>query len=544
MRSMIAKIKSFGEKPISEKLFYILFLMIPFFYLLERIVCSVYDSDMYFLIATGREILKNGIPHTNVWTINKGQGIVIQQWLYAVILALVDKAGYAGFSIFITFQFAIFTGLWLYFFSLRNISKRLSLLSLVMFSMPAQDYLFSIRPQLVTMILILASCICIEKFRQTWKGVWLVGLPIMMCLEMQLHLSMWIIHFMVIMAYFVPAFYFKPFDKTIEDDSLFIHLKEHKKAIVEFIVAIIAMIGTLFINPYGIRGAMYLIYSFKSHAFDYVPVLEVNPTTFISPQGATILLCIVLFLVAWKLGHLRSTTINMTIGFCFMMMIVVRNNTCCIFVMAFTARDILASLNNKTVSIDWKKDLKVSIVPVMLFADLIFVTNFLSSCENVFAGKNGTETNLPAIVNIIKQDYNTNMHIFTGFNDGAYFEYMGFKNLYIDARPELYVSAFTGDKDILRDYSKYCVYGYDVRLASMSKSSIKAGQPVSNANITAWFNSYDFDYVIVSPMAETFLSAYMLQRDDYEMIDAVSDDYHILYRKTKLHECQNLLNCR
>jgi hypothetical protein len=37
-------------------------------------------------------------------------------------------------------------------------------------------------------------------------------------------------------------------------------------------------------------------------------------------------------------------------------------------------------------------------------------------------------------------------------------------------------------------------------------------------------------------MAETFLAAYMLQRDDYEMIESVSDDYHILYRKADLHE--------
>lgn len=124
MSSTIAKIKAFGTKPISEKLFYVLFLMIPIFYLMERIVCSVYDSDMYFIIATGREILENGIPHTNVWTIDPGQGIVVQQWLYAVILALVDKAGYAGFSAFIAFQFVIFTGLWMYFSPCEACLKR------------------------------------------------------------------------------------------------------------------------------------------------------------------------------------------------------------------------------------------------------------------------------------------------------------------------------------------------------------------------------------------------------------------------------------
>lgn len=537
MSSTIAKIKAFGTKPISEKLFYILFLMIPIFYLMERIVCSVYDSDMYFIIATGREILENGIPHTNVWTIDPGQGIVVQQWLYAVILALVDKAGYAGFSAFIAFQFVIFAGLWMYFFSLRGVSKKVSLLALVMLSMPAQDYMFSTRPQLITMILILGTCICMEKFRQKLDGRWLIGLPVLACLEMQFHLSMWILHFAVILAYAVPAFYFRPFDKTFEDDSLLICPRKHLKSILKVAVAMVAMFGALFINPYGAEGVLYLVNSFRAHTFDYVQVMEVNATTFISPQGATICLCIALFLAAWKLGMLRGTTINMVFGFCFMMMLAIRNNTCCIFVMAFTVRDICAAAKTKVGVIDWKKDLKLYIVPILLFADLIFVTNFLASCENVFASGNGSETNLPGIIDVIREDYNEDMHIFTGFNDGAYFEYEGFKNLYIDARPELYMSAFTGDKDILIDYSKYCVYGYDVSSVSLtSKAQVKTGQPVLREDLEAWFDSYDFDYVLVSPMAETYLSAYMLQRDDYERIESVSDAYHILYRKVDLHE--------
>lgn len=537
MSSMISKIKAFCDKPISEKLFYVLFLLIPIFYLMERIVCSVYDSDMYFIIATGREILENGIPHTNVWTIDPGQSIVVQQWLYAVILALVDKAGYAGFSVFIAAQFLVFAYLWVYFFSLREVPAKLSILALVMLSMPAQDYMFSTRPQLVTMILILGTCICMEKFRRTLNGKWLIGLPILICLEMQFHLSMWVLHFAVILAYAVPAFYFRPFDKKFQDDSLLIHPKKHIRSVIKVGVAMLAMIGALFINPYGVDGALYLVNSFRAHTFDYVQVMEVNATTFISPQGATICLCIVLFLVAWKLGTLRGTTINITAGFCFMMMLAIRNNTCCIFVMAFVVRDILAAIKDKTDAIDWKKDLKVYIVPVLLFADLIFVTNFLASCENVFANGNGSETNLPGIIEVIRQDYNEDMHIFTGFNDGAYFEYEGFKNIYIDARPELYMSAFTGDKDILIDYSKYCVYGYDVASVSLtSKAQVKTGEPVLKEDLDAWFAGYDFDYVLVSPMAETYLSAYMLQRDDYERIDSVSDAYHILYRKVDLHE--------
>ena len=112
MMKLWTKVKTISEKPLNEKLFFVLFAIIPIFYLLERLVCSVYDSDMYFLIATGREILENGIPHTNVWTIDSSSGIIVQQWLYDVILAIVDKAGYVGFSLFILSEFCIFAALW------------------------------------------------------------------------------------------------------------------------------------------------------------------------------------------------------------------------------------------------------------------------------------------------------------------------------------------------------------------------------------------------------------------------------------------------
>lgn len=521
------KVKAISEKSLNEKLFFVLFAIIPIFYLLERLVCSVYDSDMYFLIATGREILENGIPHTNVWTIDSSSGIIVQQWLYDVILAIVDKAGYVGFSLFILSEFCVFAALWIYFFSMRKVSKPLSFFVLIMLSMPAQDYMFSIRPQIMTMILILASCIAIEKFAWTKKYRWLVLLPILSCLEMQMHASMWVLHFAIVLAYMVPAFYFKPFGGHMSDDAVYRFWKP-------ITVACVGMFASLFVNPYGTDGVLYLIKSFKAHTFGYIDVMEVAVTDFLSPQGATIMLCIALFICAWKAGVLSSTTVNMTAGFLLMMMMAIRNNTCCIFVFAFVMRDLAQFIESKRDRIDWKKDLTLYIVPILLFADLIFITNFTASCSSVFTGTDGSETNLPLIASEIRKDYTEDMHIFTGFNCGAYFEYDGFKNLYIDARPEIYTSEFTGDKNILADYSKFCIYGYDVsdmQSSLMSGAQIRQGTPVTEEEMDTWFAEYDFDYLVTSPLSEPFLSAYLLKCDNYEMVEEVSDSYYALYRK-------------
>ena len=37
------------------------------------------DTDGWFLLASGREIVHNGIPFENPWSLDPGQGIIVQQ---------------------------------------------------------------------------------------------------------------------------------------------------------------------------------------------------------------------------------------------------------------------------------------------------------------------------------------------------------------------------------------------------------------------------------------------------------------------------------
>ena len=96
------------------------------------------------------------------------------------------------------------------------------------------------------------------------------------------------------------------------------------------------------------------------------------------------------------------------------------------------------------------------------------------------------------------------------------------KNLYMDARPELYTDTFTGDKHLLRNYATYCAYGFDnTGVGTLTRSAMDE-----------WFNGYDFDYVIVSIKTEMALNVYMMSRDDYKLIEDVSEDgIYCLYKK-------------
>ena len=45
---MLQKIKQWGDKPLSMKVMYVFLFAMIGFYLLEALLCKVYDSDMYF----------------------------------------------------------------------------------------------------------------------------------------------------------------------------------------------------------------------------------------------------------------------------------------------------------------------------------------------------------------------------------------------------------------------------------------------------------------------------------------------------------------
>lgn len=56
-----------------------------------------YDSDGWFLLATGKQIVENGIPYANPWSLVSYRPIVVQQWLHDVLLyGSYTLAGYAG----------------------------------------------------------------------------------------------------------------------------------------------------------------------------------------------------------------------------------------------------------------------------------------------------------------------------------------------------------------------------------------------------------------------------------------------------------------
>lgn len=98
--------------------------------------------------------------------------------------------------------------------------------------------------------------------------------------------------------------------------------------------------------------------------------------------------------------------------------------------------------------------------------------------------------------------------IYTGFNNGGYFEWNGYK-CFVDARPELYFKSINKKADIFKDYT--CLHsGTD---ASKLKKLL---------------DKYDFDYLCVT---NDTVNTYLATSTDYNMV-LMEDDY-TLYEKNR-----------
>lgn len=107
--------------------------------------------------------------------------------------------------------------------------------------------------------------------------------------------------------------------------------------------------------------------------------------------------------------------------------------------------------------------------------------------------------------------------IYTGFNSGNYFEYAGYTNVYMDARPELYMKKVNGNVDVLPEYVKYGIYGIYGYFDGY----------ISDDEYRKYLDTYEFHYFVID--IELRLRDYLEQDDNYRLI--LEDNGFYLYEK-------------
>lgn len=394
----------------------------------------VEDTDLYYFIPNGEYILKHGIPYINPFISTPNVPITIQNWLYCVICALANRLGKKG--LFTLHAMFVFSTLALVFYFLKGVkSKVFKALYFIVFAYSFRFW--TIRPQMLTFILCMATVIGVEKYNETGKVLWLSLIPLANLIEINTHASYWIMHYIVLLPYFVPFFSNIVINKNIKD----------KKKVLNILLFSLIGLAVLFINPYGIKSITYVFNALGNSTFDICSnIVEQQSGELFSFFSFTIITLIITFTVALCYKKIDSVTFWMFIG-------------CTILVIyklkffpffGFGVLYLLRTLNDVP-RIKIKNGLALLIIVFTITLSNLSIKP-VELCDSYLK--------LEKMADYLDEheDFNTSVMVYFQYEN--YFEYRGYK-VYLDARPELY------PEEILKTANAF--YGTDGNTSSQRK---------------------------------------------------------------------------
>lgn len=237
-----------------------------------------FNFDVWYMLATGREILQNGIPYDNPFAQQDGMQIIVQQWMLCVLNYLIYSiTGFAGLAWW-TLLMALMLMVSLY--RLGRLKKKdtfggeiLAVLAIpALMCMASYITMCSSVYSMIAYVWVVFFC---EKYRQTEKYRWLVYLLPLAVVHSGFHMSFAIFDLVIVFCYMIPDV-LRPFHKRGHLKGIAFRESSYRR--LPLLIAFIGVALVLCVNPYGIRGALYVVLSYGSAGYENV-IPEMNPLT-------------------------------------------------------------------------------------------------------------------------------------------------------------------------------------------------------------------------------------------------------------------------
>lgn len=405
------------------------------------------NSDTYFIIETGRYIVDNGVvPTTNPFVIHENFGVIIQQWLFDVLIYGVYKVGgWTGIFIYSLVMLAISSVAMYAFFGFYSDNKKLKLILLAL-CIAAGGGFATARPTSISFLLCLAVVAVMEKYRRAGKWPVLLWLPLISLATINIHAAMWPMLYVLMLPYIFPGNL--PAVKTYGFvKSIVVFVKGWFSKWKCVLLAIIVMFAVSFINPNGLRGVGYLILSYGSASMGNIS--ELMPPEMLSYHGVWSLFTIAL-LVVYVNKYKRDmdmANFYMAAGTLVMALLHARN----LWFLFFGAAPLFLDLLNNT-NIAQHKERKITIIKeIAAFYGACFVIIIgVITCSSISLTVKDTAFSPIKAVECLDNYEKEDIVLYTGFNNGAYMEMNGYK-VYMDARPELFQKKINGKEDVFEE---------------------------------------------------------------------------------------------
>lgn len=488
--------KSKLNKPYLEtyNIIKILLMLTPFILVLN--ISKNLDNDTYWIIKTGEYICNNGIPHKDFLTMHTDMDLVCQQWLSSIIFyKLYNWFGTLGPIILAAIMYFIIILLMLKLLSFITNNKAVKYIVAILATSCLQPFIVT-RPQIFTYAIILIELICLEGYVKKGSIKYLFPLPLLSVLMVNLHASMWIMPFIILLPYIANALPLKVFNKSIKCCKL-----------LPLLFTVIIMITTGLATPYGIKGMSFIFTSSVGNKVNS-SIDELNPVSLSFGNikyAAYIIIALIFYAYYLKFSKREAPVRYHLLLLGTMAMGLAYKKLFAYFIIAgfvFSASlisdfkfRIVKKFESKKFSLVVGGEIILVIIILLSLNIFLYNTDIIKVSSDDSSNTTKTEL-LEEAVNVLDKEDKNSMVLFNDFNTGGYLEFNGYTT-YIDQRADSFVLEANHDFDYLTE-----------------SENIRTGK----IYYKEFIDKYNFTHFIIEKRISPYLNTCLKNDSDYELL--------------------------
>ena len=538
--------------------------------LFSAAVCPVtFQNDTYYTIKIGEHIVNTGtVDMQDPFSWHEDLPYTYPHWAYDVMIYLIYNMG--GFlGIFIsTIVLSCILGILIYLTNCKISGNKLISFVITIGAMYLLKPYITARAQLVTFILLELTVLFIEKFLESKKKRYAIGIILISIAIANLHCAVWPFFFVLFLPYVVEYVVFtiidaelifklrkkyyeckiKIFEKIAKKDSKYSNKVNNAIDKIEELKNVQAKIRA---NREKSRKEPYKIRFYKNNAAKWLIVImiicaftglltplgdtpytylyktmignttksisEHLPLTLIENKEMLIVLAVLVAMLVFTDVKIRLKDLFMISGLALLMFMTRRQESMFVIFGSAIAAKIIANLITKydLNGLKEAENIAVStlgIIAIMLIAILLSVIEIRPKLDDQFVS---TSTYPVDAAQFIKDNLDlSTIRLFNEYNYGSYLIFEGIP-VFIDSRADLYAPEFNGVKGEDGEYE-----GRDIFSDYISTSNI--AKYYENT-----FEKYDITHVILSKNSKLNM---LISRDsNYEQL--YTDSHFVIYER-------------
>lgn len=528
------------------------------------------QNDTYYTIKIGEHIMQNGIDMKDPFSWHKDLPYTYPHWAYDVatygVYNFGETVGIGGFNaIYITTVIlSIVLGLLIYMTATKLCKNNAISFAVTLGIMFLLKDFIAARAQLVTYILFVLTILWIEKFIETKKFRYALGLVIIPIIIANVHSAVWPFYFVLylpyiveyILAVIVDSNCFYKFDiwwnkrkvkrLTIKNkskdkidkvtkriDELQSELSKsiikrderrgkpyriifHKESAAKWLIVImIICIFTGLLTPLGDTPYTYLIKTMQGNTMDSIS--EHLPLTLINNKGIMLTFSLFLAILILTDTKIKLRDLFMLLGLTLLCFMSRRQVSMFVIICGFIFAKLITALANKYDPKGMEK-LELGMTKFLgktLTILLVILVSFLIYKDKI-DNKIVNENSYPVAASdyIINNLDIENIRLYNEYNYGSYLLYRGIP-VFIDSRADLYAPEFNGSKNAEGEYEGRDIFSDYINISSIA------------TYYEDKFKEYEITHAIVKKNSK--LNMFLSRDDNYKQL--YTDKNYVIYER-------------